>query len=183
MNVCIFNGNADPQRSDFEGGLDALCRALEAQGHAVDRIDLRDLDLQRCTGCFGCWIKTPGLCTVKDESTELCRRILAAELLIHCSPLVMGFVSPLLRRANEKLIPDILPYFTIRDRAIHHIGRYSKYPELGLVYLPEPDTDAEDLAIIDAIYHEIAQETGSGYAFMLPLETAAAEVPHALARV
>lgn len=57
--------------------------------------------VQRCLGCFGCWVKTPGRCVLQDRASVL------PELLKHCdewiilSPIVYGGYSVCVKAAIE----------------------------------------------------------------------------------
>ena len=33
----------------------------------VERLELRNMKVNYCIGCFGCWLKTPGKCITKDS--------------------------------------------------------------------------------------------------------------------
>ena len=39
--------------------------------------------INRCIGCFGCWIKTPGECVIKDDYNKMSEKI----ALVSCSGL------------------------------------------------------------------------------------------------
>ncbi len=60
--------------------------------------------VQRCLGCFGCWVKTPGRCVLQDRASVL------PELLKHCdewiilSPIVYGGYSVCVKAAIERCL-------------------------------------------------------------------------------
>lgn len=158
MKIALFNGNENADDREFETRLSALTDLLTAKGHEVDLIHLRELDLRRCIGCFGCWVKTPGRCLIRDESELLCRAMVNSDVVFHVSPLVMGFVSPLIRMASERMIPVIMPYMELKEGEVRHSLRYEHYARLGLLYAEEEDTDEEDLDITRSIYEQITSE-------------------------
>ena len=180
MKITIFNGNADPDNSAFEDYLAELAESLWRRGQDTEVLILRDVEIKRCTGCFGCWVKTPGRCVVKDGSGILCERLVGSDFLLFASPIVMGFTSGLLRRASEKLLPTILPYFRIVDGEMRHWLRYDKYPVFGLLVEREDDTDSEDLEILEDIYSQIAKEMQSELRFLKSLNDRVEEVADAI---
>ncbi len=54
MKVTFLNGNPDAADSGFDGYLAELTRQLESRGHTVTGLQLRDMDIRYCIGCFGC---------------------------------------------------------------------------------------------------------------------------------
>jgi multimeric flavodoxin WrbA len=56
MKITILNGNPDGQDAQFEGYLAQLVERLEDQQHQVTMLNLRQIDLRYCVGCFGCWV-------------------------------------------------------------------------------------------------------------------------------
>lgn len=118
---------------------------------------LRDMDIRRCIGCWGCWVKTPGECSiVADDSRVVRRESIDSDLLILASPVIMGFTSALLKCAQDKFIPLLLPYIGFYGGESHHHPRYDKYPAMALLLQPSPDTDEEDIEIITDIFRRDA---------------------------
>jgi hypothetical protein len=92
----------------------------------------------------------------------------------------MGFTSALLKRACDRLIPLIHPYFEVVNREFHHRARYEKYPELGLILEKSADTDQEDVEIIGDIYSRLAVNLKSELRMMRFTEDSAGEVADAI---
>ena len=156
MRITIFNGNPHPDNGELDGYLQTLTQQLQAQQHQVELAVLRDLEVKYCTGCFGCWEKTPGECLFPDDSIALRRAAINSGLLILASPVRMGFTSAVLKRVLDKLIPLVHPYLEIDRGEIHHRKRYRQYPLLGLLLAPSADTDPEDIAIIEQSFRRMS---------------------------
>ena len=180
MRIAILNGNPSAEDSAFEDYLGGLVRALEERRHDVTLFQLRDMDIKHCTGCWGCWVKTPGECIAKDASADVCRAAIHADLVLHASPVTMGFYSALLKKATDKLIPLIHPYAVVDQGEAHHRARYEEYPLLGLLLQPGEDTDDEDITIIREIHGRTALNLKSRLAFTRltsdPIEEVAREI-------
>ena len=43
-------------------------------------IDLSKLKIKNCVGCFGCWVKTPGKCVIRDDATKVYPLIAKSEI-------------------------------------------------------------------------------------------------------
>ncbi|MCB2219543.1 MAG: NAD(P)H-dependent oxidoreductase [Bacteroidetes bacterium] len=178
MKITILNGNPDTQKKDFESYLDDLALALDDLGMEVTTITLREKDIHSCTGCWGCWVKTPGECVIPDDSIEIRNEIIHSDLLVFASPLIMGFTSALLKIMQDKLIPLVHPYIELVNNECHHIKRYKEYPKLALIYSPEPDTDTEDIQIVTHIYQRLAINFKSELVFSQSIETSAEKLVH-----
>ena len=182
MRITILNGEPD-STSAFQEYLSEVARRLTASGHAVNPLDLRDLDLKGCSGCFGCWVKTPGECVKRDDSALVCRAAIAADLLILASPLILGFTSALLKRAADQMVPLIHPYVLIEGEEMHHRSRYAKYPLFGLLLGVGIDSDAEDYEITTAMWSRTARNLKSCMAFTALSNRSAEEVADEIALV
>lgn len=167
MNITILNGN--PSGGDrFDEYQDALKGILEKSGNQVNMILLKDLKLHHCTGCFGCWVRTPGKCVHKDDGPELLTAIINTGLVIYASPLIMGFVSALLKTAMDRSIPLIHPHFELVKGEVHHKKRYESYPALGVIVAHEEGTD--DLTLVKDLFSRYAINFKSELSFCITTE-------------
>jgi multimeric flavodoxin WrbA len=164
MRITILNGEPDAALP-FHAFLETLTNRLAALGHAVTRLDLASLDLKGCTGCFGCWVKTPGVCAKCDDSATVCRAMLGADLLLLASPMTMGFTTSLLKRAADQMVPLLHPYFVVEGGEIHHRARYAHYPVFALLLGVGPDSDAEDVEITRTMWGRMARNMKSRLAW------------------
>jgi hypothetical protein len=169
MRITILNGDPDPA-SEFQQYLHKIAGRLAGAGHQVDTLKLRELDLKGCSGCFGCWVNTPGECVKRDDSATICRAAIASDLLVLASPLVMGFTTALLKRAADQMVPLVHPYFVAEGGEAHHRARYAKYPDFGLLLGAGPDADAEDIEITTAMWRRMARNIKSRLVFTAVLD-------------
>ncbi len=169
MKITLLNGNPDP--SAFDACLAQLHSALAADGHTVTRLDLRDMPLRYCVGCWGCWAKTPGQCASQDASLEMDRAVINSDFTLWAAPLKMGYPAALLKMAMDKHIPLIHPYMVVDQGEAHHLKRYPRYPRLGLLVQKEADTDERDLQIITDLYCRTALNLKTRLEFCLTTAT------------
>ncbi len=174
MKITILNGNPEP--SSFDTYLAKLVATFRTEGHAVTQLDLRDLHLGYCIGCWGCWVKTPGECFSRDASLEMDQVVIQADFVLWAAPLKMGFPSTLLKMALDKHLPLIHPYMVVDHGEAHHRKRYSHYPRVGLLIEKELDTDQGDLQIVSDIFCRTALNFKSRLEFSLTTETPATEI-------
>lgn len=168
MKITILNGNPTP--SPFDEYLGQLSAMLTSSGNTITHIRLRDLKIRYCIGCFGCWVKTPGVCSSNDESCQMRRAVIHSDFTLWAAPLRMGFPSTTLKMAVDKSIPLLHPYFEVHLGEAHHRKRYKRYPRLGLLVEPEADTDERDLQIVGQVFSRAAVNMKSRLEFAMTTE-------------
>lgn len=77
-----------------------------------------------CVGCFSCWIKTPGICIIKDRSQETPALLAKSNEMIIISRNLYGGYSPEIKAVLDRHIGYIMPYFRIINDEMHHTMRY-----------------------------------------------------------
>lgn len=144
MQTVILNG---ARSGDLK--VDEVCDVLASslQGRSqVDTFKLRDIQIADCLGCFGCWVKTPGECVIDDAERGIAKKLALADLKVYVTPIVFGGYSYELKKALDRQIGNILPFFTKVDGEIHHAKRYDKNGSLVAVgVLPQPDVESETI--------------------------------------
>jgi multimeric flavodoxin WrbA len=145
MKALILNGS---QKGDDSLALleRILVTELEAQGWNVDSILLHEKKIANCMGCFGCWTKTPGLCVINDFGRQIPGQMINSDLVVYLSPVTFGGYSSVLKKAMDRIVPLMMPFFMKIDGEIHHKTRYAKYPRMmSLGLMPGPDDESEKL--------------------------------------
>jgi multimeric flavodoxin WrbA len=123
----IFDGFPAPG-AEREKTLVAVTGELAARGWTWETVALRERKLAPCTGCFSCWLKTPGVCMHRDDGPDLLRRFQAADLVVLVTPVTFGGHSSSTKRLLDRLVPTALPFFTLVEGEVHHVPRYRKNP-------------------------------------------------------
>jgi multimeric flavodoxin WrbA len=95
VTIRVLAISGSPHRhGNTETLLDAFLEGAEAEGAAVEKVVLRDLDFTPCQGCNACHRRDG--CIVQDELTPLFDRIAAADCLALASPIyTMGITAEL----------------------------------------------------------------------------------------
>jgi multimeric flavodoxin WrbA len=144
MKALVLNGS-NTEKGAVNTVSDYVVDFLRINGHEVDVMSLRNEKIASCLGCFGCWLKTPGECIIKDAGRELPRKVIRSDLVFLLTPVTFGMYSSELKKAMDRFpCPILLPFFTKINGEIHHAKRYDKYPKLVAVgVLPNPDEESE----------------------------------------
>lgn len=117
---------------------------LAATGVPFDEAVCREelLAARDCTGCFGCWVRTPGRCVLPDSLCDLPSLVARTDELWLFSTNAFGGLSPLVKRALERSIGYLHPGFRVTGGALHHRLRSDRAPSLR-VWLYGPSSEAE----------------------------------------
>jgi multimeric flavodoxin WrbA len=143
MKAVVLNGsNRDNNPLNFWENI--IVEILKNRRWEVETVELRNIKLSTCIGCFGCWIKTPGQCILKDNGVEICKAVARSDLLVLLTPVTFGGYSFELKKMVDRLIPNLLPLFTKINGEMHHKTRYEKNPKLLVIgYHPQHDEESE----------------------------------------
>lgn len=104
-----------------------------------------------CIGCFGCWLKTPGRCVIKDEYQEMGEKLSKVDELLIISKATFGSYSSVVKNVLDRSISYVSPYFVIRNGEMHHKERYQKNLKLSAVFYGEDITEAEKSTSVDLV--------------------------------
>jgi len=83
-----------------------------------------DGSIHNCIGCFGCWLKTPGACVIRDKYGDMGEYLSKCDEVIIISECVYGGFSPFVKNVVDRSISYILPFFKINNGEMHHQKRY-----------------------------------------------------------
>lgn len=86
-------------------------------------IDLSALKIANCIGCFGCWVKTPGKCVIRDDATSIYPAIAKSERLIYVSRVKFGCYDTVMKTMLERAIPVQQAFIRLLDGETHHVQR------------------------------------------------------------
>lgn len=87
-----------------------------------------------CRGCFGCWLKTPGYCFIKDELAHIGAVFGSCEKVVIISQNCYGGYSKGIKNVLDRSISTILPFFTYRGKMMHHRRRYRNVYDLVVAF-------------------------------------------------
>lgn len=93
--------------------------------------------IQPCIGCFGCWIKTPGQCVIRDSYDNMGKLLSRADSVIIISKCCYGGYSPFVKNVLDRSISYLLPFFKIKNKESHHKQRYKNRQQLSVYFYGE----------------------------------------------
>jgi len=145
MKAFILDGTKS-NNSESTMIFDLMLEELKKLNWEVVSIVLEDKNIEYCTGCFGCWVQTPGECVIKDFEENVVRDMVHSDLIIYLTPIMFGGYSSILKKALDRQIGRVLPYFTKINGEVHHSKRYEKQQSLlSIGLLDKRDAEKEEI--------------------------------------
>jgi len=108
--------------------------------------------LYHCMGCFGCWIKTPGRCVVKDSYMNMGKELGKCDELVLVSKCTYGGFSPFVKNVLDRFIPYISPKYRIANNEMHHKRRYDNTIKVSVFFYSANISTKEKDIVHDLVY-------------------------------
>lgn len=102
-------------------------------------IDTTDMNISHCIGCNYCWLKTPGICTIKDDYEQILQKMIVADQIWLIADTKMGFVSYKAKNIIDRVMPLVTMYLKIKDGQMRHVMRYEHQADFGIIYHGEAE--------------------------------------------
>jgi len=113
MKVMAFNGSPRKKKWNTVTLLNNALQGAQSAGAETELVQLYDLNFSGCISCFSCKRlsrKKDGVCSVRDDLTQVLDRVKQADALIIGSPVYYGAESAATRAFLERLCFPYLKY-------------------------------------------------------------------------
>ena len=100
-------------------------------------------NIKPCVGCFGCWLKTPGQCVIRDGYERMGTLIHQAEEVTVISRYTYGGFSSFVKNVIDRSIGWVLPYMEIYRGEMHHQRRYPEDKPITFIFRGSSFTETE----------------------------------------
>jgi len=126
-------------------------------------VRLGEHPIKACTGCWSCWLKTPGKCVLKDQMVETYSDYVNSDTIILLMSTSQGFINHQAKAFLDRTIPHYNPYIIMADGECRHLARYDGYPDLVFYYDREGLTDQEEQVLDDYLYRTACHHQSKAY--------------------
>ena len=111
---------------------DSVIRALLPAKDA-EIVDTSDMKIAHCTGCNQCWLRTPGVCAIRDDYEAIVRKLVGTGDFWIVSGTRFGFLDSRGKRLLDRILPMLNMYIGFRDGWMRHELRYHAL-NVGVLY-------------------------------------------------
>jgi len=84
---------------------DAFIKGSSEVGHIAEKINIRDINLKFCEGCFACQKSKDNLCPIKDDMSSYLPRLQNADVLVFATPVYFFDMCGQLKTFLDRLNP------------------------------------------------------------------------------
>ena len=107
-------------------------------------IDLSQKKVTPCVGCFGCWVKTPGRCVIRDDALQIYPLIARSRRVLYVSRVVFGSWAPPMKAMLERSLPIQQAFLRPHMGETHHVQRLVEEKDaVILAYGPESQEEKD----------------------------------------
>lgn len=109
MRVLVLNASPKGEESHTMALTRAFLSGFPA-GTETETLELRNLTIRPCTGCLGCWTKTPGRCVLRDDMEQVYAAIARADVIAESFPLYFYGLPGTLKTMMDRCLPYTKAY-------------------------------------------------------------------------
>ena len=102
-------------------------------------IHAEDMNIHGCIGCNDCWLKTPGICSIKDDYEQIFIKLLQSDRVLFIAEIKLGFVSYKMKNLLDRILPIATMYIKFDKGQMRHYNRYKKRVDMALLFCGNGD--------------------------------------------
>mgnify|MGYP001189136462 CR=1 FL=1 len=111
MKITVFNGSPKAEKGNTNIMVEAFLEGARAAGAETENVFLAGKLIHHCAACYGCWLKTPGKCAIRDDMAELLPKMYASDLVVFATPVFVDNVTGIMKNFMDRMIPVADPHF------------------------------------------------------------------------
>ncbi len=124
-----------------DSAVQTVIGALTAKAETSEAIHTEDMKISPCVGCNACWLKTPGVCAIRDDYEAILRVLLRYDAAIFVAGTALGFIDHRAKNIVDRTLPLATMYTHVVNEQMRHVLRYDKVFHFGLIYTGEADRE------------------------------------------
>ncbi len=143
-NVLVINASPRARQGYTEFYLEPFLKGLGRTGAAIETVYLAEQRINRCRGCWFCWLSGTGNCVFKDKDDfeDIYQLYENADLIVFAFPLYIDGIPSLLKDFLERTVCHYHPYMIQGPCRTRHPRRKKKKQAVVVFSVsgfPEPD--------------------------------------------
>ena len=115
---------------DYSEQINAIFSGVNSE---IEIINTTEMNIAQCIGCNQCWLRTPGVCAIRDDYESIVKKLVNTRNLWIVSDTRFGFIDYRGKKVLDRIMPMLNMYLTFRDGWMRHELRYHAL-NVGLIY-------------------------------------------------
>lgn len=121
MRILVLNGSPKKQ-SDTMELTKSFLEGLNAETeNEVEILNIIDMNVKPCRGCFGCWQKLDGHCVMNDDQNMILDKYKTADIVIWSFPLYCFGLPSHIKAVLDRMIPMVKMDMVEKDGEVRHV--------------------------------------------------------------
>ncbi len=112
----------------------SIDKNLSSRGAEYEIVEAHDMKISHCVGCNYCWLKTPGICSIKDDYEVLLKKMIHADQMWVISDTALGFLNHKGKNFFDRILPLATMYLKFKGNQMRHVMRYKQKTDIGLIF-------------------------------------------------
>lgn len=133
MKILTLNASPTMKKGMTSRLMDNFLEGAKDAGAEIETVYVQKLKINYCIGCFGCWVKTPGVCVHKDDMVPLLEKVRNADCLLMATPLYADGMTAQMKTVIDRMIPLIDPHIENVGGHNRHVKKMEKIPAIALL--------------------------------------------------
>jgi putative NADPH-quinone reductase len=134
MKITAFNGSPRAERGNTNVMAEAFLAGASDAGARCENVFLAKKKIHPCTSCYACWMKTPGVCSQRDDMDELLATFTASDLVVFATPLYVDNVTGLMKNFMDRLIPIADAHWELDENGeCRHVRRHETPSRIAVI--------------------------------------------------
>ena len=123
MRVIVLQASPLMDKGNTSRILTPFLDGLKDEGADVEVFCTEKLNIGRCKGDLGCWVKTPGVCFQSDDMSMLLPRLSRSDVWVFATPVYMDGMTGPLKTLVDRMQPLAEPFMEVFDGHNFHLMR------------------------------------------------------------
>ncbi len=134
VKITVFSGSHKGREGNTLIMVEEFLKGAEEAGAETENIFLIEKNIGYCKGKFECWLRTPGMCTIRDDMNDLLPKFMASDIVVFACPVYFDNVPAIMKNFIDRLAPVLLPHFEEDEKGEYrHAKRYEKLPKIAVI--------------------------------------------------
>ena len=113
----------------------------EKKNSVYEIVEAGERKISPCIGCNYCWLKSPGICSIKDDYEEILKKMIHADQLWVISETALGFLDHKGKNIYDRILPLATMHLHFKGKQMRHYRRYKQKTDFGLIFSGSAEKD------------------------------------------